>query len=155
MKRYNEVAVRRIEATIALLNTLPEVFTAKEFNEIREKHAYKTSGVRKHLSFRYIPRDYVGYALKPLRDVGAIVIDHIEQFPTMQEVMVYDVYQRSSGEIILTAPSAECEAFIEDNWKHLGMRPKDWEEREVMANRHHYKVDMEAFRQYLHSTFDM
>ena len=154
MKRYNEVAVRRVEATIALLSTLPEVFTAKEFNEIREKVARKNSGERR-MSFRYIPRDYVGYTLKPLRDVGAIIIDHIEQFPTMQEVMMYEVDLRGSGEILFKGSGEDCEAFIKDDWKHLGMCPKDWEECEVMVNRHHYKVDMEAFRQYLHSTFDM
>ena len=152
MKFFNEVAVARMDSTSALLASLPETFTSKEFNAIREKKAREDSGMP-HSSFRYLPRTRVPYSLSGLREIGAIVIVFSEPVQIEMEMPIHEVFVRSTGESLFVGTDEECGKFIGGDWRHLGMRFKGFENREITVQRHHYSVDYEAYRAYIRETF--
>lgn len=152
MKIYNELAVARMDSTSALLASLPQTFTSKEFNAIREKKAREDSRMPR-TSFRYLPRAHVPYSLDGLREIGAIVIAFTEPIQIKVETPIYDVVVRSTGESLLTGTKEECKEFLGEDWCHLGMRFKDYEDRETTIQRHHYSVNHEAYRAYIRKTF--
>ena len=152
MKIYNELAVARMDSTSALLASLPQTFTSKEFNAIREKKAREDSGMLRS-SFRYLPRAHMPYSLNGLREIGAIVIAFTDPIQIEVELPIHEVFVRSTGESLFTGTDEECEKFIGQDWRHLGMRFKDYEEREITTHRHHYSVDLEAYRAYIRETF--
>lgn len=152
MKIYNELAVARMNSTSALLASLPQTFTSKEFDAMREKNARKDSGMAR-ASFRYIPRAHMPYSLKGLREIGAIVIAFTEPVQIEVETPIYEVFVRSTGESLFAGTREECEEFRGDEWRSLGMCFKTCEDREITAQRHHYSVNHEAYRAYIRETF--
>lgn len=152
MKIYNELAVARMDSTSALLASLPQTFTSKEFNAIREKKAREDSRMPR-TSFRYLPRAHMPYSLNGLREIGAIVIAFTEPVQIEVETPIYEVIVRSTGESLFTGTHEECEEFRGQDWQYLGMRFKDNEDREITAQRHHYSVNHEAYRAYIRETF--
>ena len=152
MKIYNELAVARMDSTSALLASLPQTFTSKEFNAIREKKAREDSRMPQS-SFRYIPRARVPYSLNGLREIGAIVVAFTEPVQIEVDTPIHEVFVRSTGESLFIGTDEECGKFIGQHWRHLGMRFKDYEEREITTQRHHYSVDHEAYRAYIRETF--
>ena len=137
MKVYNQLAVARMDSTSALLASLPQTFTSKEFNAIREKKAREDSGMIRS-SIQFIPRARLPYSLDGLREIGAIVIAFSE--PVQIEVLtpIYEVFVRSTGESLFTGTNEECENFIGEDWRRLGMSIKCRENREITVQRHHY-----------------
>jgi hypothetical protein len=154
MKTYNEFAVARMDSTSALLASLPQTFTAKEFNAIREKKAREDSGITR-LSIRYIPRNNLSYSLDGLREIGAIVIAFSEPVQIEVETPIYEVVVRATGESLFIGTEAECDEFRGDDWKRLGRLYKGTEKREITAQRHHYSVNHEAYWNYIRETFGM
>lgn len=152
MKIYNELAVARMDSTSALLASLPQTFTSKEFNAIREKKAREDSRMPR-TSFRYLPRAHMPYSLNGLREIGAIVIAFTEPVQIEVETPIYEVIVRSTGESLFTGTHEECEEFRGQDWQYLGMRFKDNEDREITIQRYHYSVNHEAYRAYIRETF--
>ena len=152
MKIYNELAAARMNSTSALLASLPQTFTSKEFNAIREKKAREDSGMPR-TSFRYIPRARLPYSLDGLREIGAIVIAFIEPIQVEVETRILEVVVRSTGDSLFSGTYEECETFIGQDWRNLGMRFKGYEDREITIQRHHYSVNHEAYRAYVRETF--
>lgn len=152
MKYFNGLAVARMDSTSALLASLPETFTSKEFNAIREKKAREDSGMSRS-SFLYLPRTHMPYSLSGLREIGAIVIVFSEPVQIEVEVPIREVVVRSTGESLFVGTEEECKNFIGSDWHHLGTRFKDYENREITVQRHHYSVDHEAYRAYIQETF--
>lgn len=152
MKTYNELAVARMDSTSALLASLPQTFTSKEFNAIREKKAREDSGMPRS-SFRFLPRAHMPYSLDGLREVGAIVVVFTEPVQIEVETPIYEVVVRATGESLFIGTDAECEDFRGHDWKHLGMLFKGNEKREITVQRHHYSVNYEAYRAYIRETF--
>lgn len=152
MKTYNELAVARMDSTSALLASLPQTFTSKEFNAIREKKAREDSGMPRS-SFRFLPRAHMPYSLDGLREIGAIVIAFTEPVQIEVSVPIYEVVVRSTGESLFTGTDKECDEFRGDDWRHLGTRFKGNEDREITVQRHHYSVNYEAYRTYIRETF--
>ena len=152
MKIYNELAVARMNSTSALLASLPQTFTSKEFDAMREKNARKDSGMAR-ASFRYIPRAHMPYSLKGLREIGAIVIAFTDPIQITVDMPIHEVFVRSTGESLFTGTREECEEFRGDEWRSLGMCFKTCEDREITVQRHHYSVDLEAYRAYVRETF--
>jgi hypothetical protein len=152
MKTYNEHAIARMDSTSALLASLPQTFTAKEFNAIREKKAREDSGMPRS-SFRYLPRVHVPYCLSGLREIGAIVVAYTEPIKIKVSTPIYEVIVRSTGESLLTGTREKCEEFLGQNWRHLGMRFKDYEDCEITVQRYYYSVNHEAYRAYIRETF--
>lgn len=152
MKYFNGLAAARMDSTSALLASLPETFTSKEFNAIREKKAREDSGMSRS-SFRYLPRTHVPYSLNGLREIGAIVIAFSEPVQIEVEMLIYEVVVRSTGEPLFVGTDEECREFIGQNWRHLGTQFKGFENREITVQRHHYSVDHEAYRAYIQETF--
>lgn len=152
MKTYNELTVARMNTTSALLAALPQIFTAKEYNAMREEKARENSGMRR-LSFRYIPREHLPYTLDGLREVGAIVIAFTEPVQIEVETPIYEVVVRATGESLFIGTDEECDKFRGDDWKRLGTVYKGKEKREITAQRHHYSVSHEAYRNYIRETF--
>lgn len=153
MKFFNALAVARMDSTSALLASLPETFTSKEFNAIREKKAREDSGMYRS-SLLDLPRTRVPYSLNGLREIGVIVIAFSE--PIQMEVKgirLYEVFARSTGESLLVSTAEECEKFVNGDWRNLGTRFKGYESREITVQRHHYSVDYEAYRTYIQETF--
>lgn len=152
MKYFNGLAVARMDSTSALLASLPETFTSKEFNAIREKKAREDSGMSRS-SFRYLPRTHMPYSLSGLREIGAIVIAFSEPVQIEVETRIREVVVRSTGESLFVGTEGECENFIGGDWHRLGTRFKGYESREITVQRHHFSVDHEAYRAYIQETF--
>ena len=152
MKIYNEFAVARMDSTSALLASLPQTFTAKEFDALREKKAREDSGMTR-TSFRYLPRAHMPYSLDGLREIGAIMIAFTEPVQIGVSTPIYEVFIRSTGESLFTGTNEECENFIGEDWRNLGMRFKCREDREITVQRHYYSVNHEAYRTYIRETF--
>ena len=152
MKIYNEFAVARMDSTSTLLASLPQTFTSKEFNALREQMARNDSGMTR-TSFRYLPRAHMPYSLDGLREIGAIVIAFSEPIEIGVLIPIYKVFARSTGEVLFSGTYEECENFIGEDWRNLGMGVKCREERKIMAKRNHYSVDYEAYRTYIRETF--
>ena len=152
MKIYNELAVARMDSTSALLASLPQTFTSKEFNAIREQMARKNSGMTR-TSFRYLPRAHMPYSLNGLREIGAIMIAFTEPIQIEVETPTYEVVVRTTGESLFIGTREECEDFRGQDWKDLGMRFNGYEDREITTQRHHYSVNHEAYRTYIRETF--
>lgn len=152
MKIYNEFAVARMDSTSALLASLPQTFTSKEFNAIRKNKAREDSGLTR-APIRWIPHAHMPYSLDGLREIGAIVIAFTEPVQIEVETRIREVFVRCTGEILFTGTEKECEEFIGQDWHRLGTRFKDYEEREITVQRHHYSVDHEAYRAYIRETF--
>lgn len=152
MKYYNALATARMDSTSALLASLPQTFTAKEFNAIREKKTREDSGMTR-TSFRYLPRVHMPYSLDGLREIGAIVVAFSEPIQIGVVIPIYKVFARSTGEILFSGTCEECENFIGDDWRNLGMGIKCHEDREITVKRNHYSVDYEAYRTYIRETF--
>ena len=152
MKKYNELTAARMNSTSALLAALPQIFTAKEYNAMREEKARENSGMHR-LSFRYSPREHLPYALDGLREVGAIVIAFTEPVQIEVRQEIYEVFVRTTGESLFTGTREECEDFRGQDWQALGMRYKTQEDREITVQRHHYSVSYEAYRNYIRDTF--
>lgn len=152
MKIYNELAVARMDSTSALLASLPQTFTSKEFNAIRGKKAREDSRMPR-TSFRYLPRAHMPYSLNGLREIGAIVIAFTEPVQIEVSMPIYEVVVRSTGESLFVGTDEECGKFIGQDWRHLGLRFKDYEDREITTQRHHYSVNHDAYRAYIRETF--
>lgn len=152
MKTYNELAAARMDSTSALLAALPQTFTAKEFNAIREKKAREDSGFAR-LALRYIPRNQLSYSLDGLREIGAIVVVFSEPIQIEVEKSIYEVVVRATGESLFIGTDEECDEFRGDDWKRLGSLYKGKEKREITVQRHHYSVNHEAYRNYIRETF--
>lgn len=152
MKAYNEHAFARMDTTSALLASLPQTFTAKEFNAIREKQARKSSGMVR-LPVRYIPHVHMSYSLNGLREIGAIVVAFTEPVKIKVSTPIYEVIVRSTGESLLTGTKEKCQEFLGQSWRHMGMRFKDYEDCEITVQRYYYSVNYEAYRAYIHKTF--
>lgn len=152
MKIYNEFVVARMNSTSALLASLPKTFTSKEFNAIREQKACENSGVT-CASFVSVSRAHIPYSLGGLREIGAIVIAFTEPIQIEKLTPIYEVFVRSTGESLFTGTNEECENFIGEDWRRLGMSIKCRENREITVQRHHYSVDYEAYRTYIRETF--
>lgn len=152
MKTYNELAAARMDSTSALLAALPQTFTAKEFNAIREKKAREDSGFAR-LALRYIPRNQLSYSLDGLREIGAIVIAFTEPVQIEVSTPTFEVVVRTTGESLFVGTREECEDFRGQDWNDLGMRFNGYEDRKIMAQRHHYSVSHEAYRNYIRETF--
>ena len=152
MKIYNELAVARMNSTSALLASLPQTFTSKEFNAIREKKAREDSGMP-NTSFRYMPRARLPYSLDGLREIGAIVIAFIEPIQIEVETRILEVVVRSTGDSLFSGTYEECKTFIGQDWRHLGMLFKGYEDRGITVQRHHFSVNHEAYRAYIRETF--
>lgn len=152
MKKYNELTAARMNTTSALLASLPQIFTAKEYNAMREEKARENSGMHRS-SFRYIPREHLPYTLDGLREVGVVVIAFTDPLQIEVDMPIHEVFVRSTGESLFIGTDEECEKYIGQDWRHLGMRFKDYEEREITIQRHHYSVNPEAYRAYIRETF--
>lgn len=152
MKIYNQLAVARMDSTSALLASLPQTFTSKEFNAIREKKAREDSGMTRS-RIQFIPRARLPYSLDGLREIGAIVIAFSEPVQIVVSIPIYKVFSRSTGEILFSGTYEECENFIGEDLRRLGMGIKCHEDREITVKRNHYSVDYEAYRTYIRETF--
>lgn len=153
MKTYNRLAVARMDSTSALLASLPQTFTSKEFNSLREKMTREKSKMT-NSSLRFIPRAYMPYSMEGLREIGAIVIAFSEPIEIGVLIPIYEVFARSTGEILFSGTCEECENFIGEDWRNLGMSIERREEREITVKRNHYSVDYEAYRTYIRETFE-
>lgn len=152
MKIYNKLAADRMDSTSALLASLPQTFTSKEFNSLREKMTREKSKMT-NSSLRFIPRAYMPYSMEGLREIGAIVIAFSEPVQIGVSIPIYKVFSRSTGEILFSGTNEECENFIGEDWRRLGMGIKCHEDREITVKRNHYSVDYEAYRTYIRETF--
>ena len=152
MKTYNQLAVARMDSTSALLASLPQTFTSKEFNSLREQMTRENSKMT-NSSLRFIPRGYMPYSMDGLREIGAIVIAFSEPIQIGVMIPIYNVFARSTGDILFSGTCEECENFIGEDWRNLGMGVKCREERKIMVKRNHYSVDYEAYRTYIRETF--
>lgn len=152
MKIYNKLAADRMDSTSALLASLPQTFTSKEFNTFREQMARENSKMT-HSSIHLIPRSYMPYSMEGLREIGAIVIAFSEPIQIGVLIPIYKVFARSTGEVLFSGTYEECENFIGEDWRRLGMSLKCREEREITVKRNHYSVDYEAYRTYIQETF--
>ena len=152
MKIYNKLAADRMDSTSALLASLPQTFTLKEFNSLREQMTRENSKMA-NSSLRFIPRAYMPYSMEGLREIGAIVIAFSEPIEIGVLIPIYKVFARSTGEVLFSGTYEECENFIGEDWRNLGMGLKCREERKIMVKRNHYSVDYEAYRTYIRETF--